>query len=64
MLQKQKKSCALCHNIDWGRNRIIPGPLVAAHSTQTNKWARHREPAYHALATHFASTNFSVQSIP
>jgi hypothetical protein len=26
MLQDQEKSCALCHNRDWGRNGIIPGP--------------------------------------
>jgi len=28
ILQEQEKSCALCHNGDWGRSGIIPGPLV------------------------------------
>jgi hypothetical protein len=30
MLQEQEKSCALSHNRDWGRDGIIPDPLVAA----------------------------------
>jgi hypothetical protein len=29
VLQEQEKSCALSHSRDWGRDRNIPGPLVA-----------------------------------
>ena len=29
--QEQEKSCALCHNRDWGRSRIIPDPTANAN---------------------------------
>ena len=35
MLQEQEKSCALSHNIDWGRDGIIPGPSVTAPKVPT-----------------------------
>jgi hypothetical protein len=47
MPQKQAKSCALRHTRDCGRNGIIPGPCVAAHSATHHQSVRaQRSPVF------------------